>query len=156
MKENENLEEIVLKEETENLEEIKPIEVEMVEKQKYLLLYSDFENYKRRTQKEKEEYSSVANKKILLDILPTLDNFERAGALEDGIQLIYDNLKKTLTKSGLKEVEAKGLVFDPDMMEAITQIAADVDMVGKIVDVVEKGYMLNGKIIRFAKVVVGA
>jgi molecular chaperone GrpE len=131
------------------------LDVEMVENDKYLRLASEYENYKRRTTKEKEEYFKNANQKILLDILPTLDNFERAGDLEEGVLLIYTNLKNTLIRNGVNEIEAKGLVFNPDTMEAITQIPMD-GMSGKVVDVVEKGYEISGKILRFTKVVVGA
>ena len=136
-------------------EEEEVVEVEMVDNDKYLRLASEYENYKRRTTKEKEEYFKNANQKLLLDILPTLDNFERAGDLEEGILLIYTNLKNTLSRNGVKEIEAKGLVFNPDTMEAITQIPMD-GMSGKVVDVVEKGYEISGKILRFSKVVVGA
>jgi molecular chaperone GrpE len=138
-----------------NTNEEESVDVEMVENDKYLRLASEYENYKRRTTKEKEEYFKNANQKILLDILPTLDNFERAGDLEEGVLLIYTNLKNTLIRNGVNEIEAKGLVFNPDTMEAITQIPMD-GMSGKVVDVVEKGYEISGKILRFTKVVVGA
>ena len=142
-----------------NTETEKPATVEsqpeMIEKDKYVRLYSEFENYKRRTLKEKEDYYKSANQKILNDILPTLDNFERAGELEKGIKLIYDNLRKSLEKHGVKEVEVKGLDFNSDTMEALTQISAGEDMKGKVVDVIEKGYEINGKIFRYAKVVIG-
>jgi molecular chaperone GrpE len=136
-----------------NTEEV--VEVEIVDNDKYLRLASEYENYKRRTTKEKEEYFKNANQKLLLDILPTLDNFERAGDLEEGVLLIYTNLKNTLSRNGVKEIEAKGLVFNPDTMEAITQIPME-GMSGKVVDVVEKGYEISGKILRFSKVVVGS
>lgn len=138
-----------------NTNEEEVVEVEMVDNDKYLRLASEYENYKRRTTKEKEEYFKNANQKLLLDILPTLDNFERAGDLEEGILLIYTNLKNTLSRNGVKEIEAKGLVFNPDTMEAITQIPME-GMSGKVVDVVEKGYEISGKILRFSKVVVGS
>lgn len=136
-------------------EEEEVVEVEMVDNDKYLRLASEYENYKRRTTREKEEYFKNANQKLLLDILPTLDNFERAGDLEEGVLLIYTNLKNTLSRNGVKEIEAKGLVFNPDTMEAITQIPME-GMSGKVVDVVEKGYEISGKILRFSKVVVGS
>jgi molecular chaperone GrpE len=142
----------ILEEQSKTTEEIQP---EMVEKDKYLRLYSDFENYKRRTLKEKEDFYKTATQKIISDILPTLDNFERAGELEQGIKLIYDNLKNTLEKHGVKEVNVKGEVFNSDTMEALTQIISGEDLKGKVVDVIEKGYEVNGKIFRFAKVVVG-
>ena len=138
-----------------NTNEEEVVEVEMVDNDKYLRLASEYENYKRRTTKEKEEYFKNANQKLLLDILPTLDNFERAGDLEEGILLIYTNLKNTLSRNGVKEIEAKGLVFNPDTMEAITQIPME-GMSGKVVDVVEKGYEISGKILSYSKVVVGA
>ncbi len=144
-----------LKNETITEETVKVTESEMIEKEKYVRLYSEFENYKKRTQKEKEEFLKTANQKMVVDIIPTLDNFERAGKLETGIQLIYDNLKKTLSRYGVNEVDAKGLDFNADIMEALTQIHAGDDLKGKVVEVIEKGYELNGKVIRFAKVVVG-
>ena len=135
--------------------ESETIEVEMIEKSKYVLLYSDFENYKRRSQKERDDFLKTSNQKLLLDILPTMDNFERAGELEVGIKLIYDNLKSILAKNGVKEVDVKGLDFNSDTMEALTQASVGDEMKGKVVDVIEKGYSLNDKIIRFAKVIVG-
>ena len=154
--EKNNLEIDLSIEDESNTDTIQEDKVEMIEKEKYLRLYSDFENYKRRNIKEKEDYFKNANQKIILDvILPILDNFERAGELETGVRLIFDNLKNNLNKYGIKEVESKGLDFNPDIMEAITQISVE-NMSGKVVDIVEKGYELNGKIIRFAKVVVGS
>ncbi len=146
------------KEEVEALNEqtIETPQVEMIEKDKYLRLYAEFENYKRRIHIEKSDYLKSASQKVLVDIIPTLDNFERAGELEEGLKLIYEGLKKTLEKHGVKEVESKGLEFNTDTMEALTQIPMGDEMKGKVVDVIEKGYELNGKIIRFAKVVVGA
>lgn len=148
---NENVEatEVPLESESES------VNVEMIEKDVYVRLLSDFENYKRRSQKEKEEYLKTASQKLLLDIIPIMDNFERAGELETGVQLVYDILKKVVDKHGLKEIDVKGLDFNADTMEALTQIVAGDDMIGKVVDVFEKGYELNGKIIRFAKVTVG-
>lgn len=130
-------------------------DVEMIEKEKYVRLYSEFENYKRRTQKEKEEYIKNANQKVLLDIIFTIDNFERAGELEQGMKLIYDGLKKTLDKYGVKELSVKGLKFNSDTMEALSQVPSGSEFKEKVIDVIEKGYELNGKIIRFAKVIVG-
>ena len=127
---------------------------EYVEKDKYLRLASDFENYKRRSIKEKDLYIKSATQKILLDILPTIDNFERAVNLDSGIMLIYTNLKNVLFKNGITEIETNGLDFNSDTMEAISQILVD-NMSNKVIEVVEKGYMLNGIVIRYSKVVVG-
>ncbi len=99
-------------------------QVEMIEKDKYVRLYSEFDNYKKRTQKEKEDFSKTSNQKLILEILPTLDNFERAGELPEGIKLVFDNLKKTLEKQGVKALDVKGLDFNSDVMEALTQIQA--------------------------------
>ncbi len=141
---------------SENNEDVSLPQVEMIEKDKYVRLYSEFDNYKKRTQKEKEDFSKTSNQKLILEILPTLDNFERAGELPEGIKLVFDNLKKILEKQGVKAIDVKGLDFNSDVMEALTQIQAGDEMKGKVVDVIEKGYELNGKIIRYSKVIVGA
>jgi len=134
---------------------------------KYLRLYAEFDNYKRRTTKERVELLQTAGKEVIVNLLPTLDDFERAlksmetasdvAAVKEGVSLVYNKLKSTLTQKGLKEMEAKGGVFDADLHEAITNIPAPTDdLKGKVVDEVEKGYYLNDKVIRFAKVIVGA
>lgn len=136
------------------------------QKDKFIRLYSEFENYKRRTAKEKLEFSATANKDIMTALLPVIDDMERAAksietstdiqAIKEGLNLVFNKLSKTLESKGLKPIEAQGLEFDSDLHEAITQIPAPTDeLKGKIVDVVEKGYSLNDKIIRFAKVVIG-
>jgi molecular chaperone GrpE len=136
------------------------------EKDKYLRLFAEFENYKRRTSKERIELFKTANQEVLLAMLPVLDDFDRAMAeisksedevLLKGVQLIHEKLKNTLVSKGLEQVEVKaGDSFDADFAEAITQIpAASAKMKGKIVDVLEKGYKLGEKIIRFPKVVIG-
>lgn len=136
------------------------------EKDKYLRLFAEFENYKRRTSKERIELFKTANQEVLLAMLPVLDDFDRAMAeisksddevLLKGVQLIHEKLKNTLVSKGLEQVEVKaGDAFDADFAEAITQIpAASAKMKGKIVDVLEKGYKLGEKIIRFPKVVIG-
>ena len=136
------------------------------EKDKHLRLFAEFENYKRRTSKERMELFKTANQEVLQAILPVLDDFDRAlieiSKSEDenllkGVTLIHEKLKNTLTSKGLEEVEVKaGDVFNADFAEAITQIPAPSDkMKGKIVDVLEKGYKLGDKIIRFPKVVIG-
>ncbi len=135
---------------------------------KYLRLSAEFDNYRRRNLKEKMELIKTAGEDILLNILPVMDNFERAlraievkktdenTAIIEGIQLIYNNFKDFLSQRGVKELEAIGKDFDTDHHEAITKIPApQEDMKGKVIDVVEKGYVMHDKIIRFAKVVVG-
>ena len=134
------------------------------EKDKFLRLFAEFENYKRRTSKERIELFKTANQEVLLAMLPVLDDFDRAiteikktddNILIQGVELIQEKLKSTLVSKGLEEVEIKaGDAFDADFAEAITQIPAP-KMKGKIVDVIEKGYKLGDKIIRFPKVVIG-
>jgi molecular chaperone GrpE len=136
------------------------------EKDKYLRLFAEFENYKRRTSKERLELYKTANQEVLLAMLPVLDDFDRAMVemlksddelLLKGVELIHEKLRNTLFSKGLEQVEVKaGDAFDADFAEAITQIPAPSDkMKGKIVDVLEKGYKLGDKIIRFPKVVIG-
>ena len=136
------------------------------EKDKYLRLFAEFENYKRRTTKERIELFKTANQEVLLALLPVLDDFDRAiteisktddGPLLEGVALINEKLKTTLVSKGLEQVDVKvGDVFDADFAEAITQIPAPSDKLkGKIVDVLEKGYKLGDKIIRYPKVVTG-
>lgn len=133
---------------------------------KYLRLYSDFDNYRKRTMKEKVELISNAGAGIVKDLLPILDDFERAiksnetvtdeVALKEGFSLISTKINSILTAKGLKKMEAKELPFDSELHEAITNIPAPTeDLKGKVVDVVEQGYYLNDKVIRYAKVVVG-
>ena len=136
------------------------------QKDKYIRLYSEFENFRRRTAKEKLEMIQSANEQLLKALLPVVDDFERAEkSFKDkdskeleGFFLIYNKFKQTLDQYGVKTMEAgAGSEFNPDLHEAITQIPApDEKLKGKIVDVVEKGYLLNEKVIRFAKVVVGS
>lgn len=137
------------------------------EKDKFLRLFAEFENYKRRTSKERIDLFKTASEGVMLAMLPVLDDFERALAhieedkeaeeLRKGVLLIYNKLLTTLNQKGLEKVEANaGDVFNADMHEAITQIPAPTEeMKGKIVDVVEKGYKLGEKVIRFPKVVIG-
>jgi molecular chaperone GrpE len=131
------------------------------EKDKNLRLFAEFENFRRRNAKERMELFSTANKDIMTILLPILDNFERSIKAnkysdEDGPVLIYKQLKAELDKKGLKEIEnPNGKVLDTDFHEAITNIPApSEDMEGKIIDTIEKGYLLGGKILRYAKVVV--
>lgn len=136
------------------------------EKDKFLRLFAEFENYKRRTAKERIDLFKTANQEVLQSMLPVLDDFDRAMAeitksgdesLTKGVQLIHEKLKSTLTSKGLEEVSVRsGDAFNADYAEAITQIPAPSDnLKGKIVDVLEKGYKLGDKIIRFPKVVIG-
>ena len=134
--------------------------------EKYVRLYSDFDNYRKRTIREKADIISNASAEVIKDLLPVLDDFERAIAnnenmeegdsIKEGFQLIYNKFKNILVAKGLEAMEAKGNVFDPELHEAITNIPAPSDeMKGKVVDVIERGYMLKGKMLRYAKVVVG-
>ncbi len=136
------------------------------EKDKFLRLFAEFENYKKRTSKERIELFSTANKELMTVLLPILDDFERGlqeiekssdKALLDGMKLIYNKFKNTLDQKGLTELEVKkGESFDPEIHEAISQIPApSKKLKGKIIDVVEKGYKLGETIIRFPKVVIG-
>lgn len=136
------------------------------EKDRYIRLFAEFENYKRRTSKERFELFKTANQEVLQAILPVMDDFDRAiveisksenDVLLQGVSLIHEKLKSTLISKGLEEVAVKaGDIFDADFAEAITQIPApSPNFRGKIVDVIEKGYKLGDKIIRFPKVVIG-
>ena len=133
---------------------------------RYLRLYSEFDNYRKRTNKEKIDLIATASAGVLKELITTLDDFERAIAnnenvedlttLKEGFHLIYNKLKTTLENKGLKAMLAKGESFDSELHEAIANIPApSEDLVGKIVEDVEKGYYLHDKVIRYAKVVVG-
>ncbi|MFH1159553.1 MAG: nucleotide exchange factor GrpE [bacterium] len=134
---------------------------------KYLRLFSEFDNYRKRTLKEKIELSKTASADVITSLLPVLDDFERAikayassaesdVPIDEGIILIYNKFLNILTQKGLEQMKTIGEPFDTDFHEAITNIPAPTpDMKGKVMDEVEKGYLLNGKVIRYAKVVVG-
>jgi molecular chaperone GrpE len=133
---------------------------------KYLRLSAEFDNYRKRTLKEKMELTKTAGEGILKSVLPLIDDFDRAlshldsaqdlNAMRDGIMLIYGKFIDFVNQQGVKEIPAKDQVFDTDLHEAITNIPAPTpEMKGKVIDCVEKGYMLNDKVIRFSKVVVG-
>jgi len=135
-------------------------------KDKYLRLAAEFENYKRRTTKERADLFKSANQELMVALLPVLDDFDRArhhtkdtddaNAVRESIDIIHNKLQKTLNQKGLAPMDAKGGAFDPDLHEAITQIPApSEDLKGKIVDEVERGYYLGDKVIRHAKVVLG-
>lgn len=135
-------------------------------KDKYVRLYAEFENHRRRTAKEKQELIFGANEQLLKSLLPVMDDFERAEKSfkelnpkeAEGFSLIQSKYRKILEQYGVRAMDIKeGSEFNADLHEAITQVpVAEVAKKGKIVDVIEKGYLLNDKVIRFAKVVVGA
>ncbi len=133
---------------------------------KYLRVVAEYDNYRRRTLKERMDLIKSAGEEILVNILPVVDNIERAQkSMEntkdvepviEGIDLIHKTFVEFLKQRGIKEMEAKGAAFDPDIHEALTKIPApDAELCGKVVDVIEKGYLLNEKVVRFAKVIVG-
>jgi molecular chaperone GrpE len=134
---------------------------------RYLRLYSEFDNYRKRSARERIEFAKTAASDTFTAILPVLDDFDRAAkamenaediaVVKEGMQLIYHKFRSILISKGLEEMNAQGETFDADFHEAITSIPSpDDSMKGKVVDEVEKGYSLNGKVIRFAKVVVGS
>lgn len=133
---------------------------------RYLRLYAEFDNYKRRTSKERVELMQSAGREVIGSLLTVLDDFDRAlkmmetasdvSAVVEGIELISQKLKTILQQQGLKEMDVIGQPFDADFQEAITNIPApDKSMKGKVIDELEKGYFLNDKVLRYAKVVVG-
>lgn len=136
-------------------------------KDKYVRLYAEFDNFRRRTAKERLNLIQTAGEGVIKDLIPVLDDLERAlntmaqseqaGPFADGIELIRQKFLNTLTAKGLKTMDAKGKPFDSDWHEAITQIPAPEEALkGCVVDEVEKGYLLGEKVIRYAKVVIGA
>lgn len=129
---------------------------------KYMRVYSEYENYRKRTNLEKADLILNGGKDVIKSILPIVDDMERAlahmadGAEKEGVQLIFNKLMTTLEQKGLTPIVAKGEKFDENLHEAVTQFPAPTeDLKGKVVDEVEKGYYLNGKVLRYAKVVVG-
>ncbi len=135
-------------------------------KDKHLRLFAEFENYKKRTVKEKMEMLSTAARKTIESLLPVLDDFDRAKSsaedddsveqFSEGVTLVYHKLYSILDNAGLSQMESTGEIFDPELHEAITEIPApSEDQKGSVIDTVTKGYYLNDKIIRHAKVVVG-
>jgi molecular chaperone GrpE len=134
---------------------------------KYVRLYAEFDNVKRRTALERRELLQTAGKDVIVSLLSVIDDFERAAkametatdvkSVKEGIDLVHHKFKNILVQKGLKEMESKGQVFNADIHEAITSIPSPTaDLKGKVIDEVEKGYTLNDKVIRFAKVIVGA
>lgn len=149
-------------------EAVRDFEAELKEKDdKYLRLYAEFENYKRRTSAERIELFKTAGQEIMLAMIPVLDDFERAlkametatdiNSVKEGVELVSHKFKNTLVSKGLKPMESVGQPFNADLHEAITNIPAPTeDMKDKVIDEVEKGYYLGEKVIRYAKVIVGA
>lgn len=150
-------------------DELENLQAELSEsKDKYLRLYSEFENFRRRTAREKLDMVQTANEELMSALIPIIDDFERAEksfedentdlkAVKEGIKLIHNKFKKVLEQKGLEAMNGKeGMEFDPEYHEAITKIPAPKkSLKGKVVDVVEKGYLLKEKVIRYAKVVIG-
>lgn len=132
---------------------------------KYLRLVAEFDNFKRRNARERMELIQTAGKDVITDMLDVLDDSERAqkqmetagdlNQIKEGIQLVFNKLRNTLVAKGLKPMDVLNKDFNPDFHEAITEIDAGKDMKGKVVAEIQKGYLLNDKIIRYAKVVVG-
>lgn len=152
---------------TVDIEQFEAVQQELGElKDKYLRLLAEFENFKKRTVREKMDLMKSAAQDTLSGLLPVLDDFDRAkksaedeGTEEifsEGVTLVYNKLNSTLKNMGLTEFDATGEVFDSELHEAVTEIPAPSDeMKGKVIDTIEKGYRLNDRIIRYAKVVVG-
>ncbi|OYT17702.1 MAG: nucleotide exchange factor GrpE [Bacteroidetes bacterium 4572_77] len=162
------LKEEALEEKKEDCEDDKTLlEKQILElKDKHLRLFSEFDNFRKRTSKERIELFKTASQDLMIDLLPIIDDFERAidsskdsddaAPIKEGVNLIYNKLKSTLERKGLKCMDSKEKDFDTDFHEAITEIPAPTKKLkSKVVDVVEKGYTLNDKVIRYAKVVVG-
>ena len=146
-------------------DQIEELQAQLIDqKDKYLRLFSEFDNYRKRTAKERIELLRTASGEVIKNLLPVIDDFERALAAipeddksREGVELIYNKFLGSLTKEGLKPMNSKGEDFDVDFHEALTRIPAPTEEEkGKVVDVIEKGYLLNDKVLRFAKVVVGA
>jgi molecular chaperone GrpE len=133
---------------------------------KYLRLSAEFDNYRKRTLREKIELTKTASESLLLNLLPVLDDFERGltlmdsaadcNAMKEGIDLIYSKFRSFLEQHGVREIDAVNKEFDVDLHDAVTKIPVpEKKLKGKVVDVIQKGYLLNEKVIRFSKVVVG-
>jgi molecular chaperone GrpE len=155
------------KKKSEESSKMKELEQELQEqKEKYIRLSADFDNYRKRTMKEKIELSKQAGEDIFARILPVLDNLERAmrsveeakdlDAVKQGMHLIHNMFKEYLGQQGVKEIEAMHQEFDTDVHDAVTKIPTpEKKLKGKVVDVIERGYFLNDKVLRYAKVVIG-
>jgi len=148
-------------------EQLEKAENEVINlKDKHIRLQAEFDNYRKRTMKERMELLKTASESLLVNILPVIDDFDRAiqtleaveeqNHVKEGVSLIYNKFQEFLKQNGVKEIEAKGKDFDTDLHEAITTFPAPTeDLKGKIIDVVQKGYYLNDKVIRHSKVVIG-
>lgn len=148
-------------------EQLEKAENEVLDlKDKHIRLQAEFDNYRKRTMKERMELLKTASESLLVNILPVIDDFDRAiqtleaveeqNHVKEGVSLIYNKFQEFLKQNGVKEIEAKGKDFDTDLHEAITTFPAPTeDLKGKIIDVVQKGYYLNDKVIRYSKVVIG-
>ena len=157
----------VTEEEATEIDEVSQLKADVEEqKDKYLRIYAEFENFKKRSRREKLDLLSTAARDTLSAMLPVMDDFDRAKnaaesienseGFSEGVQLVYNKFVGALAAKGLKAMESTGEVFDPELHEAIAEIPApSEEMKGKIIDTTEKGYFLNEKIIRHAKVVVG-
>lgn len=154
-------------EETVELTEEERLTQELAEqKDKFVRLFSDFENFRRRTAKEKIDNVLNATSGLIKELLPVLDDFERAQSsfenateiepVKEGVELVFSKLKKALEAKGLKPMDSKETDFDVELHECITQFDGGEEKKGKVIDVVEKGYYLNDKVLRYAKVVVGS
>jgi len=146
--------------------ETEALKIEVAEqKDKFIRLYAEFDNFKRRSAKERIEMMQTAGKEVIQSLLEVMDDFDRAEKqiqgsdditqIRQGIALVVSKFRNTLTSRGLKEMNCVGQDFNPDFHEAITEIDVEENMKGKVFDELEKGYTLNDKIIRFSKVVVG-
>jgi molecular chaperone GrpE len=146
--------------------ELEKLRAAVAEKEdKYLRLYAEFDNFRRRNAKERIELIQTAGKEVITSLLEIMDDCDRAervmnksediAAVREGVQLVFNKLRRTMVSKGLKEMECIGTDFNADLHEAITEIPVPAGQAGKVIDQVEKGYYLNDKIIRFAKVVVG-
>ena len=148
------------------LSPLEKAEAELAElKDQHRRLYAEFDNFRKRSMKERMELIKTAGSDTIIALLPVLDDFDRAlkalesveaGPLKDGVLLIHHKLSSVLSQKGLKAMETIGADFDTDLHEAVTNIPAGEDKTGKVVDELEKGYLLNEKVIRYAKVVVGS
>lgn len=160
---SQNIEKDLESESTEKVEDLGQKLIEMNDK--YLRLYSDFENYRKRTSKEKLDMIKFASEDTIKDLLPIIDDYERAmedidnqdisDTTKEGLRLIYSKLMNTLTQKGVKPINAKGELFDENIHEAVTQIPAQCsEDKGRVIDEITKGYFMFDKVIRFSKVVV--
>ena len=148
--------------------EFKKLEKEIADlNDKYLRLYAEYDNFRKRSARERLEYMSTAGEDVLKSFLPVIDDFERGmkanehitdvKPINEGIQLIFNKMQHVLKQKGIESMQSTGKDFDPETMEAITNIPApSPELKGKVVDEIEKGYVMNGKVIRYAKVVVGS